>query len=122
MHHRVPIPNQYFQKGYYKMELNWKPCRVVHCYKVENDITHIIGFDGIIRLNDSATMIWNMANGKNTIEDILNKMQIRYNSVAKQELYLDVENILNHLASRGVLIKDWDPLLKDNVSLREEFK
>lgn len=104
------------------MDVNWKPCRVVHCYKVENNIAHIIGFDGIVRLNKTATIIWLMSNGKNTIKDILNELQRKFCTISENDLFHDVNTILEILNSRGILIKDWDPLLKDNVSLKENFK
>ncbi len=104
------------------MDMSWKPCRVVHCYKIENNVAHIIGLDGIIRLNESATTIWIMSNGKNSIKDILDNLHRKYCTVPKKELFHDVESVIEALTDRGVLIKDWDPLLKDNVMLKENFE
>mgnify|MGYP003300118945 CR=1 FL=1 len=104
------------------MELNWKPCRVVHCYKIEDKIAHIIGFDGIIKLDESATIIWNMSNGKHSVSEILSELKRIYSDVSEDILLLDIECILTTLSSSGILIEDWDPLLKDSTALKEEFK
>lgn len=109
------------KKGYRIMKLNCKPCRVVHCYKIENGTAHIIGFDGVIRLNESATIIWNMSNGKNSLKDILGELQKIYDTIPENELYKDLEAIINILSDKGILVKDWDPLLKDKISLKENF-
>ncbi|MCI9072372.1 MAG: PqqD family protein [Lachnospiraceae bacterium] len=103
------------------MELNWKPCRVVHCYKIENGVAHIIGFDGVVRLNESATIIWDMSNGKNSLKNILSELEKIYDTVSKNELRNDLETILNVLSDKGLLVKDWDPLLKDNISQKENL-
>lgn len=103
------------------MKMDCKPCRVVHCYKIENGIAHIIGLDGIIRLNKTATIIWSMSNGKNSIFDILNELKRIYYDIAENVLISDIQDIINILVSRGVLVNDWDPLLKDNIIYKEDF-
>ena len=104
------------------MNLNCKPCRVVHCYKIENNKASILGFDGIVKLNETATVIWNMSDGKHYIKDILNEMEIKYEGISREELLGDIENIICNLIEKGLLIKDWDPLLKDNVVIKEIFE
>lgn len=101
--------------------LNWKPCRVVHCYKIEDGYTYIIGFDGIIKLNKTATVVWRMANGKNEVRDIVKELQKQYNDISEKMLLNDIEKIIEKLHLKGILINDWDPLLKDKISFKGEL-
>lgn len=103
------------------MQLDWKPCRVVHCYKIEEGIAYIVGFDGVITLNKSATVVWRMADGKHTVGDIVEELQKLYQGVDAEVLFQDVENVLDRLAQKGSVIRDWDPLLKDRVSDKEKY-
>ena len=104
------------------MDLDCTPCRVVHCYKYENGKAHVMGFEGVIRLNESASIVWAMSNGKNSINDILEYMHQKYSGISKEELLSDIEYIIDALSKKGVIIKDWDPLLKDNVLQKEKYK
>lgn len=104
------------------MDLNYTPCRVVHCYKYENNKAYIMGFEGIIRLNETASIVWAMSNGKNNIKDILENMHQKFSSVSEEELLSDIEYIIDALSEKGMIIKDWDPLLKDNVSQKENYR
>lgn len=104
------------------MLLDWKPCRVVHCYKIVDGITYIVGFDGIITLNKTATIIWKMVNGKNTVKEIVVQLKKIYIGVDEKILLNDVERVINSLSARGAVIKDWDPLLKDNISYKEDYE
>lgn len=79
------------------MFLDCKPCRVVHCYKIEDKKAHIVGFDGVIVLNSTATIIWNMANGKNTLEEILIYMKTIYEDVDEKTLLRDNRSIIDKL-------------------------
>lgn len=104
-----------------RMQLDWKPCRVIHCYKIEEGIAYIVGFDGIIKLNKSASVVWRLADGKHTIRDIVDELKKLYQGADSEVLLQDVETVLDRLAEKGSVIRDWDPLLKDQVSEKEKY-
>lgn len=104
------------------MNLSRKPCRIIHCYKIVDGVSYVVAFDGMIRLNKTATIVWKMADGKHTVEDIINKFREMYKDVSLEMLEEDIGNIIHNLEKKGVLLEDWDPLLKDNISYKEMYK
>lgn len=104
------------------VSLSWKPCRVVHCYKIVEGISHIVAYDGIIKLNKTATVVWEMADGKHKVEEIVTTLSCMYEDVSIDILLEDVLSIIQDLVNKGIMMKDWDPLLKDNINYKEKYE
>jgi hypothetical protein len=89
----------------YRCSIYWKldrsgPVPVVTVYSL----------DGLIRLNQVASSIWLLSDGRHTEEQIRTILRDRFPDVPAQRLKKDLDLFLTEAENRGLLIRCWDPL------------
>ncbi|WPC42609.1 PqqD family protein [Clostridium sp. JS66] len=97
--------------------LDFKPCRVIQSYKIENNKASIIGFNHVVELNSVSTVLWKMSNGKNTVKDIITEILNIFDISDENKVYDDIKKLIDMLHNEGLLIKNWDPLYKDKIGI-----
>ncbi|WP_164880404.1 PqqD family protein [Clostridium manihotivorum] len=100
--------------------LQFKPCRVIQSYKIEDNRAYIIGFNHVVELNSVSAVFWDMANGKNTVEQIIKRIVNVFDISDEDKVYDDICRLMEMLNQEGILIKNWDPLYKDKVGVLYE--
>lgn len=102
--------------------LNYKPCRVIQSYKIENYKAYIVGFDHVIELNSVSSVFWDMANGKNTLQDIIDKIISIFDISDKEKVYNDLIKLMDKLSNEGLIVQNWDPLYKEKINMVQEAR
>lgn len=59
--------------------------------------------ENILMLNPTGVFIWNLCNGKNSYQDILQEFVREYENVPVSQVQLDLDKFLSKLASRGFI-------------------
>lgn len=94
---------------------NYKPCRLINSYRINEDSVTVLTFDSMIKLKDASMIMWLNADGKHTISDIIDILKKVYATATYEELYNGVIQLLHQLQKKGIIISNWDPILKDEL-------
>lgn len=94
-----------------KEVLNYKPCRVTECFQDLNGEIEVVNESGLVRLKGAGHMVWNMSNGNNTIENIVDTICSK--KTFNRDVVIDkVCKMLMELNKRSLIVINWDPLYK----------
>lgn len=96
----------------------YKPCRVMGCYKNVNELITIATFGGTIELSEASSIVWMHCDGKHTIQDIIYILYEKY-KINKDSLFNEVCKVIGSLVDNGVLVPNWDPILKKEANMEE---
>lgn len=95
--------------------LAYKPCRLVNSYFVEESCVKVLTFTKLIKLDSAAKVFWLLADGKHTLQEIIDSLSEQYPDSERKTLYTGVLKLMANLQERGVLITNWDPILKEEL-------
>lgn len=97
--------------------MEYKPCRCINAYRTLNDgKVIVITFDGMIKLNGSGKLLWMSANGKRKIREILDIIWEQCPNADYETMKEGLFNLIRQLQKKGILIPNWDPLYKSELS------
>lgn len=94
---------------------NYKPCRLINCYRIDENSITVVTFFKTIKLNSISKMVWIYSDGKHTVSDIINLIEKQYFNIDREVLYKGVLSILDSLKKRGALISNWDGIYKSEL-------
>jgi len=57
----------------------------------------------VVYFNETASAIWNLTDGKNSVNDIVSRLESRFSAKDKTLIYTDVLNILNEFKKLGLI-------------------
>lgn len=77
-------------------------------------------FHGLIRLNQTASLIWRLLDGRHTTEEILFALRDHFPQVPRERLEGDLEEFLSVAEKGGLILRHWSPLQPYQV-LSEEL-
>jgi hypothetical protein len=77
-------------------------------------------FRGLIRLNQTASLIWRLLDGRHTTEEILFDLRDHFPQVPQERLEGDLEEFLSAAEKEGLILRHWSPLQPYQV-LSEEL-
>jgi len=89
----------------YRCAIYWKVAGTDSCPEVT-----VYGFNGLIRLNRTASLIWLLSDGHHSERQILQALGERFPEVSPDGLQEEVGRFLSQAESRGLLLRQWDPL------------
>lgn len=89
----------------YRLSIYWKVEREESTSRVL-----VYTFDGLVRLNLTASIIWRLMDGHHGVEDILKALREHYPLAPRARLEEDVENFLRSAESHGLILRHWSPL------------
>lgn len=69
----------------------------------------------LFRLNEQAALIWEAADGITPLRRIVDAAICTRYDVSAAAAYLDVEELVRELTSRGILLLSSDPIVMDGV-------
>lgn len=97
--------------------LEYKPCRTINLFRqnVKEDSVTIVTFEGVINLQGAGKFLWILADGKNTIGEIIEKLVTINMSADYDKVKTGVIRLVKQLQSKGILIANWDPILKNEL-------
>lgn len=64
-------------------------------YSVENEVIHI--------LNPTARAIWDLCDGKHSLQDIEHKVRTRFAVAEEHDVYADIQQTLQQFSAKGLL-------------------
>ena len=67
-------------------------------------------FNGLVRLNDTATIIWGLLDGRHCEEEIVYTLRAQFPLATVARLEEDVEAFLRSAEDRGLILRHWTPL------------
>lgn len=95
--------------------LDYRPCRVINCYSIEGNHVKVVTFNNIIKLDSAGMVFWLHADGKHSIREIIDILSKRFPNSTEENLKKGVLTLTRSLQERGVLIANWDPILKEEL-------
>jgi radical SAM superfamily enzyme YgiQ (UPF0313 family) len=96
--------------------LETKPCRRIETYcKLPDGSVNILAFSAFIKLDPIAGLIWELANGKRTVSEIVKSISNHFQNVENSIITNDVVDLLENLNKKSILVLNWDPLYKNNL-------
>lgn len=100
------------------------PCRRSIYWKVEEEKTGckilVYSFRGLIRLNQTASLIWEHLDGRHSLEELLVTLRKSFPNAPAEQLKEDLENFLRSAETMGLICRQWRPLQPYQV-LNEEL-
>lgn len=102
--------------------MEYTPCRLVNTYKENqyDDTVIILTFNGLITLKDVGKQVWILSNGKNSIESIINEIIKVHPNFVFDDVKLGVLKLIKQLKEKNILIANWNPILKNEISQNVE--
>jgi|GEM_PF-1692009 len=76
-------------------------------------------FHGLIRLNQTASLIWRLLDGGHSTEEILFALRDRFPHVPRERLQEDLEKFLSVAETEGLILRHWSPLQPYGVIFEE---
>ena len=67
-------------------------------------------FRGLIRLNETASLVWELMDGRHTVEEMLVALRGQFPNAPGERLKEDLENFLRSAESNGLILRHWTPL------------
>lgn len=88
---------------------------------VGEDGPHILvyTFHGLVRLNQTASLIWRLLDGRHDTEEILFALEDRFPQVPRKRLQEDLEEFLSVAETEGLILRHWSPLQPYQVICEE---
>lgn len=101
--------------------LDYKPCRAINSFRQDEaeDSVTIVTFEGFITLHSAGKFLWLLSDGKHSIGDITDKLMELNPAADYENTRLGICNLVKQLQARGIMIANWDPILKNE--LPQEF-
>lgn len=65
---------------------------------------------GLLQLNDAATAVWELVDGRRGVAGIAAALRRRYPATARAELRQAAAGVLAELQKRGAIVTGWTPL------------
>lgn len=93
----------------------FKPCKKVNVFKYDDNNIYIASENGVIHLGKAGKIFWIMADGKNTIKSIVDKLCLIYDTNNREEIYNRTIKLMKGLYDKKLLIMNWDPLYKNKL-------
>ena len=85
--------------------------------KLDEEMMIMSGVDStLFTLNETATIVWEAADGSTSLEDIVTHKICSRFEVAESEALQDAEQIVRQLADHGILLLSEEPLAVANPS------
>lgn len=103
---------------YEKMK-EYTPSRIHECYFDNGTFIELCTQTGIKRLKGFGRVVWNMCDGKNTIENIVSRIS-EDKTTDINLIYNECVKLLLKLNAMGLIIMNWDPLYKEKKIQYEE--
>jgi hypothetical protein len=101
-----PVPHR--RSIYWKVEREESTSRVL-----------VYTFDGLVRLNPTASIIWGLMDGHHGVEEILQALREHYPLAPGAQLEEDVETFLRSAEAHGLILSHWSPLQPYRVLAEE---
>jgi len=89
----------YRRSIYWKVEREESPSRVL-----------VYTFGGLVRLNQTASLIWELIDGRRCVADILLALREQYPCVRTAQLEKDVHAFLRSAEALGLILGHWSAL------------
>ncbi len=67
-------------------------------------------FDGLVRLNDTASIIWELLDGRHSEKEIVSALRARFPLASVARLEEDVKAFLSSAEAHGLILRHWSPL------------
>jgi hypothetical protein len=81
-------------------------------YKYADNAVFIVGQEGIKQLKGAGEICWTLADGKHTVEQIVDAICNHYHTDDKNKVYDNLIILMKKLARNNLLVMNWDPLYK----------
>ncbi len=94
------------------LSISCTPCRINECFYQGDDMVEMRNQKGVFRLKGIGAAIWQMLDGKHTIEMIIDELCSMLNINEKNKIYDKLMHLLFLLEEKSLVIIDWDPLYK----------
>lgn len=101
-----PVP--YRRSIYWKVEREESTSRVL-----------VYTFAGLVRLNQTASLIWGLMDGHHGVEEMLLALREQYPHAPVAQLEEDVENFLRSAEAHGLVLRHWSPLQPYRILVEE---
>ena len=88
----------------------------------KNGEVEIASKKGLFRLKGVGRLIWNMLDGKHRIDEIVDNLlfELSLEETVREAMLNELVVVLNMLRERNVIIVNWDPLYK--LQITQELK
>ena len=93
-----------------KLSKESRPIRIIGFWKEENGKIFVNSFNGEYELDEVASIIWKMCDGRNKIDEIIKKLKKIFKNTGDTEIESDVVELLLDMEKDDLLILDYDPL------------
>ncbi|MEO0271417.1 MAG: PqqD family protein [candidate division WOR-3 bacterium] len=93
-----------------KIDKNFRPRRIPGLWKKEGSKIFVSSFNGEFEFEGVASLIWELCDGRKTIEEIEKNIEENYPNVPKETIEKDLENFLLKMEKDDLLILNYDPL------------
>ncbi|MBU1100251.1 MAG: PqqD family protein [Bacteroidetes bacterium] len=95
------------------MNISKTPIRLIDLWQYNDDSNFpiiIASLKGKFKLDSVSAKVWEMINGQNTIEFIINEIAKVYNEVDKQLIHNDICDLINKFSKDNLIILNYDSL------------
>lgn len=97
------------------LDLHIKPARMLDLWKVDEQEDaeypgQVLSPESVLRLNETATLIWKLIDGHHSIQDIIDHLCQVYEDADPQQIAEDTVRLLEDFAHRKLVDLDPDPL------------
>jgi hypothetical protein len=98
----------------YRRSIYWK----IEQSKTGREIL-VYSLGGLIRLNGTASLIWELLDGWHGVEEMLVALRERFPDAPGERLKEDVESFLRSAEVSGLILRHWSPLQPYEVASEE---
>ncbi len=97
--------------------LDYKPCRTINSFRQDEkeDGVTIVTFDGFITLHGAGKLVWLLSDGKHPIRNMIDHFIELSPSADPEKTRVGVCTLVKQLQAKGILIANWDPILKNEL-------
>lgn len=97
--------------------LDYKPCRAINSFRQDEkeDSVTIVTFEGFITLHSAGKLLWLLSDGKHSIGDIIDRLIMLNPAADYENIRVGICTLVKQLQAKGIIIANWDPILKNEL-------